>query len=402
MQLSGFDPTRNGAVPSGTNGNHAAAHDPARDLGGVPSARRARALARARLRAARVVIDLAHERAGGHAVSSELTAIARRAAAAAQADSVGIYVRHQTSDSLELVASHSRSQEDVGALRDVGSLWEMAAKNRILAPIRVDDELVGLLVCAWSKADDRPSPRAIERLERLGARAALAIAASRLEHASEDAVARRERDRLAARLHDTASQTLFSLGLKLELCLKLADRHPRLRALLESVKKDAGMTMTHVRQLVAPARPSGAVTDAASARLGAIIQEFRDLTGLPVLLVENAPSLPVAADELDALVMVVQSGLANVAQDGKVHRAEIRLDVIGDELRFEVTGHGPDTSPATHDTLPDSFAVSMMAERVRAVGGSVEFLPSAAATFRLRGALPLRRAAAARPGPRGH
>lgn len=401
MLLSGFDPTKkNGSAPPGTTGTHAASSDIVRH--GTTPAPRPRGATRARLRAAKVVSDLARERAGGHTAASQLAGIARRAAAAVHADCVGIYVRHETSDALELVASHSRSREDVGALREVGSLWEMAAKNRILVPLRVDDELVGLLVCAWSKADDRPSPPVIERLERLGARAALAIAAARLERASEDAVARRERDRLAALLHDTASQTLFSLGLKLELALKLAERHPRLRALLEAVKKDAGMTMTHVRQLVAPVKPTGVSTDAASARLGAIIQEFRDLTGVPVLLVENAPSLPVAADELDALAMVVQSGLANVAQDGKVHRAEIRLDVTGDELRFEVTGHGSDSAAAAHDALADSFAVSLMVERVRAIGGSVEFLPGSSATFRLRGTLPLGRAGDARPRARHH
>jgi signal transduction histidine kinase len=364
---------------------------------GTTSARtseRRNAVARARLRAAKVLFHLARDRANGGPAADDLTAVARSAASAVRADAVGIYVRHDTTDTLELVATHTPGGHESGALGHLpspGSLWEMAAANRVLIPLRIDGELVGLLVCAWAKADSRPSPRAIQRLERLGARAALAIATVRVERASEEAVVRRERDRLASLLHDTASQTLFSLGLKLELALRIAERHPRLRALLEAVRKDAGMTMTHVRQLSAPAAPVEASTDAASARLGAIVQEFRDLTGLPVLLVENAPSLPVGADELDALAMVIQSGLANVAQDGKVHRAEIRLDVTGDQLAFEVTGHGPDASAAAHDALADSYAVAMMMDRVRAVGGSVEFLPGASATFRLRGALPLKR-----------
>ena len=379
--------------------------DPGEANGAAPGSatRRAGAAARARLRAAKVLFDLARARTDGHTAADDLAAIARSAASAVRADAVGIYVRHDADDALGLAATHSRSEDDLGALGHPpapGSLWEMAATNRVLVPLRIDDELVGLLVCAWTKADDRPAPRAIQRLERLGARAALAIAAMRMERASEEAVARREHDRLAALLHDTASQTLFSLGLKLELALRIAERHPRLRGLLEAVKKDAGMTMTHVRQLSARAKPLAVSTDAASARLGAIIQEFRDLTGLPVLLIENAPSLPVGADELDALAMVIQSGLANVAQDGKVHRAEIRLDVTGGELLFEVTGHGPDRSAAAHDALADSFAVAMMVERVRAVGGSVELLPGASATFRLRGSLPLRRGPAATPRSR--
>jgi signal transduction histidine kinase len=367
--------------------------DPTANNGIARRDRRRAGIASTRLDAAKVLFDLARDRARGETASGALTAIAHRAAAAAHADAVGIYVRHEATDQLELAATHSRSEDDLGALGHppkAGALWEMAAKNRILIPVHVDDELVGLLVCAWTKAGNRPSARAIQRLQRLGARAALAIAVVRVERATARAVARVERERLAALLHDTASQTLFSLGLKLELALRGAERHPRLRGLLEAVKKDAGMTMTHVRQLSAPAKPVETSTDAASARLGAIIQEFRDLTGLPVLLVENAPSLPVGADELDALAMVIQSGLANVAQDGKVHRAEIRLDVTGDQLAFEVTGHGADTSAAAHDALADSFAVAMMMDRVRAVGGSVEFLPGASATFRLRGSLPLR------------
>jgi signal transduction histidine kinase len=374
--------------------------DPTTTHGTTPArtSPRGRAVARARLQAADEIFRLARASAVGRTAVDRLRAIARSAASAVGADAVGIYVRHEATDTLELAATHTRrarALDAVGHLPTPGALWEMAAKNRILVPVRVADDLVGLLVCAWGKAEDRPSPRAIDRLERLGARAALAIAAMRFERARETAIAHRERERLAALLHDTASQTLFSLGLKLEMCLRLAEREPRLRGLLDAVKKDASMTMTHVRQLVAPAKAVGVSTDAASARLGAIIQEFRDLTGLPVLLVENAPSLPVAADELDALAMVIQSGLANVAQDGKVHRAEIRLDVDGEQLGFEVTGHGSDPSPSAHGALGDSYAVPLMVERVRALGGSVEFLPGTSAMFRLRGALPLRRTAGA-------
>jgi signal transduction histidine kinase len=250
--------------------------------------------------------------------------------------------------------------------------------------------LIGLLVCAWSAPAGRPSPRAIRRLRRLGARAALGVAAARLERVRAHEIVSRERERLRAVLHDGATQTLFSLGLKLELCRRLAADAPRLRALLEAVKKDAAMTMTHLRQLVAPTAVAAASGGIPSERVTAIIQEFRDLVGLPVLLIEEAPSLPVGPEALEALAMVVQAGLARVAHEGRMTRAEIRLAVSGDELVFEVTGHGPDGG-AAGDGAVESFVGATMAERVRGVGGRVEMVPAPSTVLRLHGALPLGR-----------
>src|SRR5207244_1001862 len=128
----------------------------------------------------------------------------------------------------------------------------------------------------------------------------------------------------------------------------------------------------------------------ASDRMAVVIQEFRDLTGVPVLLIENAPSLDLGPRQLEALAMVVESGLATVAQDARVARAEIRLEVVGDELRFEVKGHEADTTrPA--NPIGESFSATIMTERVRAAGGRVEFISSAPPALCLHGALPLAR-----------
>jgi signal transduction histidine kinase len=373
-------------------------------------ARRRRRLARAQVSAARALLAAARRRGEGTAARETLTALVRRAASLVHADSVVLYATRDGHDSLELAAMYSHADESRGQPGDGcrtldggtpevprpesacwSSPWTEPAKGRVLIPLRVGAELIGLLVCAWRQRVDRPSPRALAGLERTGARAALVIAATKLERACEDTAARRQRERVGAILHDTASQTLFSLGLKLELCLRAAERQPGLRGLLEAVKKDAGMTMTQLRALIGPPPTRTVSADAASERLGTIIQEFRDLTGLPVLLIENAASLEIGSDQLDALTMVIQSGLANVAQDSKVHRAEIRLDRTADELTFEVTGHGRDVPSPVANPLAESFAAAMMLDRVSTVGGRVEFLPCSSTTLRLRGALPLTR-----------
>jgi signal transduction histidine kinase len=373
----------------------------ARELARAVVARRRRRLARARVSAASVLLSASRRRGEGSTTRERLTDLVRRAARLVHADSVALYASWHADDSLELAALHSHADEGAGQSCEERAApagrehWSSPrtepAQGRVLIPLRVDTELIGLLIGAWRQSPDRPSPRAIERLEHIGARAAVVIAAARLERSCEERVAGRERERVGAILHDTASQTLFSLALKLELCLKAVESQPRLRGLLDAAKKDAGTTMTQLRALIGPSPARTVSGDAASERLGVIIQEFRDLTGLPVLLIENAPSLEIGPDPLDALAMVIQSGLANVAQDGNVHRAEIRLDRTADELTFEVTGHAREVPSPVPDPLAESFAAAMMVDRVSTVGGRVEFLPGSSTTFRLRGALPLTR-----------
>ena len=346
-----------------------------------------RAGSRARMRAAGHLVALARHPTPDARVGDVLRGLACRAGRTVGAATVGIYMASGPGAPLVLRGIFRRRSR--GGETRSSSLWQEPASARVLVPLQVKGELLGLLVAAWSSADAAARPGVLARLEKIGASAAVAIAANRLAVRLTDQAMARERARLADALHDGPSQTLFSMGLKLELSLKAAENHSRLRPMLEAVKRDARMAMTQLRQLLTPVRPESPAP--ASDRMATVIQEFRALTGVPVLLIENAPSLALGPRQLEALAMVVESGLATVAQDARVSRAEIRLDVVGDELRFEVKGHEVDTTRPADNPVGESFSATMMTERVRAAGGRVEFISSAPATFRLHGALPLAR-----------
>lgn len=261
-----------------------------------------------------------------------------------------------------------------------------------VVPLRFGKTITGLLWVA-NRTPRRFTRRDVAVLGKLADHAAIALENSRLYATAEELAVSRERVRLAAELHDTLSQMLFSTALKLEWSLgRLGDR-PEVREKIQEVKRDTGVMMNQLRALIYQLS-SGPPTTAAPARqFQQIVEQFRELTGLPVEFAQQGDLGRLDPERQEVLHRTIQEALANIAKHARATHASVRLDVGADAAVFEVVddGVGPVGGAATSlDVIPGHLGLRLIFRRIEALGGRVEFGRTFPSGFRVRGRLPLR------------
>jgi len=232
--------------------------------------------------------------------------------------------------------------------------------------------------------------RDLRVLGKLADHAAVAQENSRLYARAQELGVHGERVRLAAELHDTLSQILFSVALKLDWCLRRLHQ-PEVAARVAEIKRDTGFMMSQIRDLIWRLSPDKGDEGSVSDHLKRLIRQFRELTHLPVEFVEQGDLTRLGRGERDALVKTLREALANIAKHARASRAAVRVEVRAHDVLFEVTDDGIGPPPGALG-LTDSghFGLRQMLERLEALGGSVDFERGVPTGFCLRGALPLR------------
>ncbi|HEV8441343.1 MAG TPA: GAF domain-containing protein [Methylomirabilota bacterium] len=266
-----------------------------------------------------------------------------------------------------------------------------------VVPLRFRGSITGLLWVANRTARGFTS-RDLRVLTKLADQGAIALENSRLYAQAQELAVSRERMRVATELHDTLSQMLFSVALGLDWCLHRLAGTSELRTRIQEIKRETGLVMKQLRALIGHLAPDPDRGDAEPDQLRRLVRQFRDLTGIPVELVEQGDVRRLGTRQQEVLYKAFQEALANVAKHARATRAIVRVQVGPDEVSFEVIddGVGP---PADADMgrlarAPGHFGLRQMLERIEGAGGSVAFGRARPAGFHLRGALPIRATAA--------
>src|SRR5207249_311131 len=77
-----------------------------------------------------------------------------------------------------------------------------------------------------------------------------------------------------------------------------------------------------------------------SEQLRRLIHQFRELTRLPVDLVEEGDVTRLGRGEREALMKTFREALANIAKHARATRATLRIEVRAHDVLFEVTDDG--------------------------------------------------------------
>jgi signal transduction histidine kinase len=220
--------------------------------------------------------------------------------------------------------------------------------------------------------------------------AAIAQENSRLYAEAEATAVERERVRMAAALHDTLSQVLFSIGLKLDWCLRHLMARSELRTKIEEIQRGTGFVMEQIRRLISQLSPEDDPGEGLGARLERIAREFRDLTGIVVELAIAGDPGDLSAQQREVFQKAVREGLTNVAKHARATRATLRVLVRDDLVEFELSDDGIGLAAARVTKEAKHFGLRLMRERIESVGGRLEQGPSDSGGCRLRGTLPRR------------
>jgi two-component system, NarL family, sensor histidine kinase DevS len=222
--------------------------------------------------------------------------------------------------------------------------------------------------------------------------AAVALEHARLHAQVAEGVRVRERVRIANELHDTLSQLAFSVGLKLDWCLHRTPPTSPVYPKLEEIHYDVGLMMAQIRQLMGHLSPEGLAEMTFANRLERLVRDFRELTGTAVDLSLRGDLdrlTPVAADVLQK---TLQEALVNIAKHARAGRADVRIEIDGNQTSIEIADDGVGLSVGATEVIarPGHVGLRRMRERIEACGGRLEIVGRTGAGVTIRGSFPLR------------
>jgi signal transduction histidine kinase len=184
----------------------------------------------------------------------------------------------------------------------------------------------------------------------------------------EDLAAEQERNRLARELHDSVTQTVFSMNLTVQSARLLLAKDPgRAEAQLRRLEELASSAMAEIQALVSQLHPLPTAQEGLKAALRQLAAERQVRDGVQVALdVDGERALPEAVAA--GLYRIVQEALTNVVKHAGTCEATVRLNLGGDCSFLEVEDHGLGFDPQALLGQQGHLGLAGMAERAQEIG----------------------------------
>jgi signal transduction histidine kinase len=192
----------------------------------------------------------------------------------------------------------------------------------------------------------------------------------------------RERQRLARELHDSVTQTIFSMTLATQSALILLDRDRKQVAIqLERLDQLAQSTLAEMRVLITRLAPENIARGGFVAALQQHLADRHKLDNLSVTLEIKGEQLLEPAEEA-GLFRIAQEALNNVLKHAKTSQAALRLHLI-EPFWMEIEDHGSgfDLQPARKG---GQMGLTSMQERAAEIGWTLHVDSSPGAGTRVR------------------
>ncbi|HUT56853.1 MAG TPA: GAF domain-containing protein [Phycisphaerae bacterium] len=239
----------------------------------------------------------------------------------------------------------------------------MRAKGRVLGVLSV----VGRTGRQFGEDD-------VTLLSSIADQVGVAVENARLYQQAEQLAVVKERERLARELHDSVTQSLYSLMLLAEAGRQLAAAgdFDRIAGYLERLNEISQQALKEMRLLVYELRPLALSREGLVGALQQRLDAVEKRAGVDArLLVEGESQLPASAEE--ALYRIAQEALNNALKHAVPTRVTVRIQSADDRVTLEVVDDGVGFDPSA---IADRGGMGLISirERVEKIGGTVEIL----------------------------
>lgn len=208
-------------------------------------------------------------------------------------------------------------------------------------------------------------------IEMLAAHAAVAIENARLFERSRELSVVEERNRLARDLHDSVTQTLFSVVLNAEAAVTMVDRDgAQARPQLEKVRDLARDALQEMRSLIFELRPAELEADGLVATLRKHIDVLQRVRRVEIEL-DVRGERRLAPDVEQGLFRIAQEALNNALKHAAPHRIGIGIDLAGGSTKLTVRDDGIGFDPSSPQATSKRLGLTSMRERAEALGGEL-------------------------------
>jgi PAS domain S-box-containing protein len=276
-------------------------------------------------------------------------------------------------------------------------LWEhvsplLAAQDRVsrgwlIAPLRAKSQLVGLLALEHKDPHHFTEWHA-QLAQAFADHAAVAIENARLYKEARFVAAITERQRLAAELHDSVTQSIYGISLAAHTAIPLVESRPdRVRSVLTHILGLADAAFADVRSLIFELRPE------TLERHGLVVAIERQAQPLRVreqiaLHFELGKEPNCALTIKEAVYRIAQESLNNIGKHAHAKEVWVKLEMLDSTLCLEVRDDGGGFDPMLD--YGGHLGLQVMKERAERLGGvvAIESRPGAGATVRAKIPIP--------------
>ncbi len=250
-------------------------------------------------------------------------------------------------------------------------------------PIMAGGEVVAALYLAEKEGAAEFTGADQELIETLAGHAALAVVnAQRQERLRELSIAD-ERTRIARDLHDSVTQSLFSLTLAAESAVTVAGSGSQLAPHLDRVRELSQSALAELRALTETLRPPDVDREGLGDALRKRIALLRAVHDLPIELhVRGRGGSGSAGSEV---LKVANEAIGNALAHAAPDTIRVELDLGREALRLRVIDDGRGFDLAEARRASRRLGLSSMRERAEALGGSlaIDAEPGAGTTVTL-------------------
>jgi signal transduction histidine kinase len=290
---------------------------------------------------------------------------------------------------MPLLVNNPESDARLGGLH-----LESSIRSLLCVPLIVKGAFIGVLTL-YNKRDTAGFTPDDQRLcAIIGSQSAQVIENARLtelEHAATEERSRREREaqeqfarelidsqererqRIAAELHDSVGQNLLIIKNRAELALGGCEPGSPAAAELESIAEVSAQTIEEVREISFNLRPYQLDRLGLTKAIGSMVRRLKESFNIDIEP-DVAPIdglLPKDAEI--ALYRIVQEGMNNIVKHAGAARVMLRIERTDGAivLRIQDNGRGFSPEPGPHSVADgQGFGLRSIAERVRLLGGT--------------------------------
>ena len=257
-------------------------------------------------------------------------------------------------------------------------------------PLRVQEQIIGIITVDRRQAGGY-SEEEVRLTTAFADQAALGLGNARLYQQAEQLAVMEERSRLGRDLHDSVTQSLYSLTLFAEVGRRSAEAGD-LKQVSEYVVRlgqVAQQSLKEMRLLVYELRPAALETEGLVGALQQRLDAVEKRAGVEArLLVEAMAELPPSVEE--GLYRIAQEALNNSLKHAGASSVTVRILVGPEWAELEVSdnGRGFDLEQVTDR---GGIGLSSMRERAERLDGSIKIISKPGEGTRLTASLPTRR-----------
>lgn len=255
-------------------------------------------------------------------------------------------------------------------------------------PMRVRGHVLGVLSVVRSM--ERPfSAEEVKLLTSIADEVGVAVENARLYQQAEQLAVLRERERLARELHDSVTQSLYSLTLLAEAGGRLAGSGnlEKVKEYLARLAEIGQQALKEMRLLVYELRPLVLKREGLVGALRHRLESVEKRAGVDArLLIEGELELPALVEE--ALYRIAQEALNNALKHAAPTLVTVCIRTAEDSVELEVVDNGRGFDPQAVSDMGGLGLVSMH-ERVEKLGGALTALSKPGGGTTVKARLPL-------------